>query len=83
MAMNDQEIFEQVQIYENQLNQKLKPDLKQLLDYRDTIYEQISNYLNLKNKIQLIIEKEMKKMETMINLGSDFYVQANMYELLL
>jgi len=74
---SQKEMQEKIESFEFQLQQRLRPDLEQLINYREGLYEQVSNYLNLKNKINLIQEKQLKSMETMINLGSDFYVQAN------
>ncbi|KAJ3435778.1 protein uxt [Anaeramoeba flamelloides] len=62
--------------YEQFINEKLKPDLKKVLDSRDKIYERISKYLVLQNNIKLVQENKINHMSTLINLASNFYVQS-------
>ncbi|KAJ3437521.1 protein uxt [Anaeramoeba flamelloides] len=62
--------------YEQFINEKLKPDLKKVLDARDKIYERISKYLVLQNNIKLVQENKINHMSTLINLASNFYVQS-------
>ncbi|KAI8143846.1 Prefoldin alpha-like protein [Fennellomyces sp. T-0311] len=63
--------------YEEFINLKLKPNLKTTLDARDQIYETISEYQKLKTQIELIQEHDMSEMKTMVDLGTQFYVQAH------
>ncbi|KAG9295995.1 hypothetical protein G9A89_011847 [Geosiphon pyriformis] len=74
--MVDKDIASKVKQYEGFLNDTLKPDLKKMMDLRDVIYDQISEYLKLKTQIQLIIDNELTEMKTMVDLGTNFYVQA-------
>ncbi|CAG8543051.1 7135_t:CDS:2 [Dentiscutata erythropus] len=59
--------------YEKFLHEKLEPDLKQVWDLREKIYEET---VKLKNYIQLIKSNELKELKTMVDLGSNFYAQA-------
>jgi prefoldin subunit 5 len=68
---------EKVTKYEEFLNDVLRPDLKTTLDRRDELYNQISQYMEL----QTILEKipagdNSLKLKTRVDIGSNFYVQA-------
>eukprot|EP00026_Physarum_polycephalum_P020749 Phypoly_transcript_23533.p1 GENE.Phypoly_transcript_23533~~Phypoly_transcript_23533.p1 ORF type:complete len:158 (+),score=24.35 Phypoly_transcript_23533:26-475(+) len=62
--------------YENFINTKLMVDLKDVESSRDSLFEQISQYLELKSNITLLQENKLSSMNTKINLGSEFYMQA-------
>jgi len=80
--MEDDSVFrereEKVRKYESFIDEKLRKDLSEILNARDHIYDQIASYLDLRNKIHLIQEEQLKEMKTMINLGSEFYIHASM-----
>ncbi|RUS31686.1 hypothetical protein BC938DRAFT_477316 [Jimgerdemannia flammicorona] len=65
--------------YDKFVNDKLKVDLQKTLEARDKLYDTISEYLKLKSQIEVIQENNLKEMKTMVDLGSNFYVQAKMY----
>ncbi|CAG8680187.1 16160_t:CDS:2 [Cetraspora pellucida] len=67
---------EKIVEYEKFLHEKLEPDLKNVWDLREKIYEETSDYMKLKNYIQLIKSNELKELKTMVDLGSNFYAQA-------
>jgi len=79
--MEDDSVFrereEKVRKYESFIDEKLRKDLSEILNARDHIYDQIASYLDLRNKIHLIQEEQLKEMKTMINLGSEFYIHAS------
>ena len=65
--------------FEDFLNERLKPDLKSVLEQRDKIYEEIAEYLALKNTISAIQRSDLKKGQSLkakVDLGANFYVQA-------
>ncbi|RUP48159.1 UXT-like protein [Jimgerdemannia flammicorona] len=62
--------------YDKFVNDKLKVDLQKTLEARDKLYDTISEYLKLKSQIEVIQENNLKEMKTMVDLGSNFYVQA-------
>ncbi|KAG0215405.1 hypothetical protein BGX28_010110 [Mortierella sp. GBA30] len=62
--------------YETFVNESLRKDLKDALDARDAIYDQISEYLKLAKDIEVIRDNGLKEMKTQVDLGSNFYVQA-------
>ncbi|XP_008291284.1 protein UXT [Stegastes partitus] len=62
--------------YENFINEVLKRDLQKVLEQRDGVYEKISQYLQLKNTVQSLQEAESQQLKTDVDLGCNFYVQA-------
>lgn len=68
----DQKILQ----YENFVNEVLKKDLQKVLEQRDSVYEKISQYLQLKNTIQSLQESGSRKLKTDVDLGCNFFVQA-------
>lgn len=89
--LSSQDLHSKITSFESFIHDKLKPDLKKTLDQRDLVYDTISDYLKLRNQIEILLkakkgedvkEKEKKENEglkTMVDLGSNFYVQAKMY----
>ncbi|KAK3818139.1 MAG: Prefoldin subunit-domain-containing protein [Linnemannia gamsii] len=72
----DNEIQQKLARYESFVNEGLRKDLKDTLDARDTIFDQISEYLKLAKDIEVIKDNGLKEMKTQVDLGSNFYVQA-------
>ena len=73
------EISEKVLKFETFLNEKLKPDLKSVLEERDKIYGEIAEFLALKNSIETIKRaglREGEPLKTKVDLGCNFYCQA-------
>ncbi|XP_041801443.1 protein UXT [Chelmon rostratus] len=62
--------------YENFINEVLKRDLQKVLEHRDSVYEKISQYLQLKNTIQSLQELGCQRLKTEVDLGCNFFVQA-------
>ncbi len=70
---------EKVLKYETFLNEKLRPDLKSVLEQRDNIYSEIAEYLALKNSIEAIKSADLPKdepLKTKVDLGCNFYAKA-------
>ncbi|XP_053390722.1 protein UXT-like [Mercenaria mercenaria] len=64
--------------YERFVNEKLKEDLRLILEQRDKTYGQIAEYLQLKTTIEKIKEsKQTEGLKTKVDIGCNFYVQAN------
>ncbi|KAL8617433.1 hypothetical protein ACOMHN_064036 [Nucella lapillus] len=70
---------EKVQAYETFLNEKLRQDLKIVLDKRDKIYSKLNDYLQLKTVVEKlkVDGAEKRELKTKVDLGCNFYVQAN------
>ncbi|KAM6928870.1 protein UXT [Lycodopsis pacificus] len=60
--------------YENFINEVLRRDLQKVLDQRDSVYEKISQYLQLKNSVQSL--QDSSSLKTDVDLGCNFFVQA-------
>ena len=72
------DIQEKVKKYETFLNDQLRPDLKSVLEDRDKIYEDISEYSALRNSIEAIQSADVPKpLKIKTDLGCNFYVRAN------
>lgn len=68
--------------YERFLNERLKTDLKSILEIRDNVYSDVAEYMQLKNVIETVGKKgggegeEDRCLKTMVDLGCNFYSQA-------
>ncbi|KAM3911101.1 protein UXT [Leptodactylus fuscus] len=67
---------EKVLRYETFLTDTLQTDLRRVLENRDSVYEKISQYLQLKNVIEKLQELETGPLQTQVDLGCNFYVNA-------
>lgn len=68
-----------VESYEAFLNERLKTDLKKVMDLRDNVNSEIAEYMQLRNVIERIKESDTAKgdtLRTMVDLGANFYCQA-------
>ena len=74
------QVREKVVKYEHFLNERLKPDLKAVLDERDGIYTETAEFLALRNSISAIQAAELdpaEALKTKVDLGCNFYCRAN------
>ncbi|KAJ2714733.1 hypothetical protein H4R19_001570 [Coemansia spiralis] len=67
---------ETVRKYEEFIHTRLQPDLAQALEARDALYTRMSEYLKLKTHIEVIRSQGLAELETMVDLGSNFYAKA-------
>ncbi|KAJ1919119.1 Translation machinery-associated protein 46 [Mycoemilia scoparia] len=67
---------EMLERYDSFINEKLQPDLNHVLELRDEVYNQISEYLKLKTYIETIKKNDLQTLKTKIDLGSNFYAKA-------
>ena len=70
---------EKILQYETFINETLKKDLHSVLEHRDRVYEDIAEFLALKNTAQTIEEAKLKSgqpLKTQVDLGCNFYAQA-------
>ncbi|KAI8645810.1 hypothetical protein BD408DRAFT_381472 [Parasitella parasitica] len=63
--------------YDEFISMKLKPSLKKELDERDLIFNNISEYQKLNMQIETIQDNKLNELKTMVDLGSQFFVQAH------
>lgn len=63
--------------YEQFLNERLRSDLKVVLKRRDAVLEDLAEYSQLKNTIELLQEQSQEtQLKTMVDLGCNFYASA-------
>ena len=67
---------EKVRKYEDFINNSLKGDLRKVHEQRDKLYSTIADYLQLKSTIERIKIFDGGKMRTQVDLGCNFYCQA-------
>ncbi|KAJ7317567.1 hypothetical protein JRQ81_003729 [Phrynocephalus forsythii] len=72
----EQQVQEKVLQYETFISDVLQRDLKKVLEQRDEVYEKIAQYLQLKNVIERLQETGDKELKTQVDLGCNFYVNA-------
>ncbi|CAF89547.1 unnamed protein product [Tetraodon nigroviridis] len=69
-------VVEKILQYENFINDVLKTDLQKVLEQRDSVYEKISEYLQLKSIVQSLQESGSQNLKADVDLGCNFYVQT-------
>ena len=62
---------------EELINETLRSELQSVLDARDRLYERMAACLELRTNCKQLLESGQRSLKTMVNLGSDFYVQAH------
>jgi prefoldin alpha subunit len=92
-SINNQiDLAPKVETYEKFINEKLKVDLEKVLEQLDSVYDEMAEYLQIKETINKINEKrdqfikdeaksdeddtEPFKLKTRIDIGCNFYVNA-------
>ncbi|OAD68365.1 hypothetical protein PHYBLDRAFT_173362 [Phycomyces blakesleeanus NRRL 1555(-)] len=69
-----------LQKYDEFINLKLKPNLKIVLDRRDSVLNSLSEYQKLKIQIESIQTNKLTELKTLVDLGSQFYAQAHIQD---
>jgi prefoldin alpha subunit len=77
-----EKISPKIEEYERFLNERLRADLRSVLERRDAVYSDKAEYTQLKATIQHLIneqgspQKKNEPMKTMVDLGCNFYAKA-------
>ena len=58
------------------IHTKLKPDLQRILDTRDALYTTTTHYIQLRHNLTHLIHTYTKHFTARVNVGCDFYCQA-------
>ena len=77
----DSETNAKIDKYQNFAEQKLKPQLEEYNKARDTVYQELGQYLQLRNTIEMFREQKLKTFETRVDMGKEFYIQAEASDL--
>lgn len=65
-----------IQKFEAFVEEKLKPDLLHVISERDKVMDRQKIFSDLSKNIKLLEQNKLRKLKTMINLGSEIYAQA-------
>ncbi|KAG6708599.1 hypothetical protein I3842_06G089100 [Carya illinoinensis] len=68
---------EKVQRYEEFVDKRLKPDLVRAIAERDKVFEQQKTFSDLRKNIENLEKNSVTSLRTMVNLGSEVYMQAD------
>ena len=59
----------------------MKPQLEEYNKARDMVYKELGQYLQLRNTIEMFREQKLKTFETRVDMGKEFYIQAEASDL--
>ncbi|KAM3258269.1 hypothetical protein ACQJBY_050175 [Aegilops geniculata] len=76
MAMEARLRQEKVKKFEDFVDRRLKPDLVNAIAQRDNLFQQQKTFLDLKKNIENLEKNGVTSMRSMVNLGSEVYMQA-------
>ncbi|KAF7123851.1 hypothetical protein RHSIM_Rhsim12G0077900 [Rhododendron simsii] len=68
---------EKVQRFEEFVDRRLKPDLARAIAERDKVFEQQKVFSDLKKNIENLEKNSVTSLRTLVNLGSEVYMQAD------
>lgn len=68
---------EKVQRFEEFVDRRLKPDLVHAIAERDKVFEQQKVFSDLRRNIENLEKNSITNLTTLVNLGSEVYVQGN------
>ncbi|KAJ4973310.1 hypothetical protein NE237_006484 [Protea cynaroides] len=68
---------EKVQRFEEFVDCRLKPDLVRAIAERDKVFERQKIFLDLRRNIENLEKNGVTSLRTMVNLGSEVYMQAD------
>lgn len=76
----DQDLSQKILHYEEFLNERLRSDLHKVLSQREKVCEEIAEYNQLKNTVDLLHRERLgvagSPLKTMVDLGCNFYAHA-------
>ncbi|XP_057543573.1 uncharacterized protein LOC130821809 [Amaranthus tricolor] len=72
----DKYIEEKVKKFEEFVDGRLKPDLVKAIAERDKLFEQQKIFSELKRNIENLEKNSVSSIKTLVNLGSEVYMQA-------
>ncbi|XP_066472133.1 protein UXT [Tiliqua scincoides] len=78
--LEEEQVQRKVLQYEAFISDVLQRDLQKVLEQREEVYEKIAQYLQLKNVIMRVQETGAQELTTQVDLGCNFYVNAEVPE---
>ncbi|EGG24149.1 prefoldin alpha subunit family protein [Cavenderia fasciculata] len=79
-AQLQRERVESIEHYKHFITDTLLVDLETFEEKKEELAIELEGYLELKSNIELMIENDMKELKTMMNIGSECYVKAKVYD---
>ncbi|GKU99613.1 hypothetical protein SLEP1_g12433 [Rubroshorea leprosula] len=70
---------QKVQKFEEFVDHRLKPDLVHAIAERDKVFEQQKVFSDLRRNIENLEKNSVTSLQTLVNLGSEVYMQAEVY----
>ena len=67
--------------YEDKIHRDMKPQLDLVLKKRDQIFEELAEYLQLKNVVEMVQQQKLKKFESMVDVGCNIFVETEVHKL--
>ncbi|KAI6676868.1 hypothetical protein NL676_037664 [Syzygium grande] len=67
---------DKVRKFEEFVDRRLKPDLVRAISERDKVFEEQKTFLDLRKNIENLQSNSVTSLKTMVNLGSEVYMQA-------
>ncbi|XP_078442794.1 prefoldin chaperone subunit family protein [Wolffia australiana] len=68
---------EKIKKFEEFVDVRLKPDLLLAVSQRDKLFEEQKVFSDLKRSIEILQKNEVTSLRTMVNIGSEVYLQAD------
>ncbi|OAY59431.1 protein UXT homolog isoform X2 [Manihot esculenta] len=68
---------DKIQKFEEFVDRRLKPDLVRAIAERDKVFEQQKTFSDLRKNIENLEKNSVTRLRTLINLGSEVYMQAD------
>lgn len=78
--LGEEQVQTKVLQYEAFISDILQRDLQKVLEQREEVYEKIAQFLQLKNVIERLQETGTRELTTQVDLGCNFYVNAEVPE---
>ena len=76
----DVDLPDKILQYETFLNERLKSDLKKVLEQRDLLVRETSEYNQLRNVVARLQSSTEGELKTMVDLGANFYCKAKVQD---
>ena len=72
--VSSSEVEFKIRKYEDKIDWEMRPQLHHFIKKRDLIYEELAQYLQLKNVLEMLQEQKLKKFESRVDLGCNIFI---------
>ena len=70
------EVDKKILRFEQKMDNEMRPQLNLVLTKRDKIYEELAQYLQLKNVLEMLKAQKLKKFESRVDIGCNIFVNT-------